>query len=248
MSTLYLCGAGNPEGIRLAQIVNRAQARWDRIVVLDDDPAKHGRKILGVEVAGPFAALELARDGDQTANLVARTTVKRWAARCKIAAYELPPAKLIAPGIDTDGVELGEDVILYPHAILGPEVSLGDGCAVFMAAIVGHESRLGRGCVVAPGAVINARVELGDGVYVGCNAAILPEVKVGDWATIGAGSVAMRDVPAGATLMGVPGRVVLPAEVKFKMGEFKALPPEIRRQLQDQVGQAAPAIPVAAGA
>ena len=120
MSTLYLCGAGNPEGIRLAQIVNRAQARWDRIVVLDDDPAKHGRKILGVEVAGPFAALELAETG-QRRNLVARTTVKRWAARCKIAAYELPPAKLIAPGIDTDGVELGEDVILYPHAILGPE-------------------------------------------------------------------------------------------------------------------------------
>jgi serine acetyltransferase len=149
--------------------------------------------------------------------------------------------------VDTDGVELGVGVIVYPHAVIGPEVLVGDTCAVLMGAIVGHESRLGRGCVVAPGAVINARVQLGDGVYVGCNAAILPEVRVGAWATIGAGSVAMSDVPAGATLMGVPGRVVLPAEVKLKMGEFNGLPQELRPQLQDQVrgARATPPTPTA---
>ena len=30
MRTLYLCGAGNLEGVRLALVVNREQARWEQ--------------------------------------------------------------------------------------------------------------------------------------------------------------------------------------------------------------------------
>ena len=68
MRTLYLCGAGNPEGVRLAQAVNRAAGRWECVVLLDDDVAKHGQRILGVDVAGPFAALAdaLARNTGAT--------------------------------------------------------------------------------------------------------------------------------------------------------------------------------------
>ena len=56
--TLYLCGAGNPEGVRLALVVNHVEKRWDRVVLLDDDLSKHGSLVLGVEIVGPFAALE----------------------------------------------------------------------------------------------------------------------------------------------------------------------------------------------
>ena len=62
MRTLYLCGAGNQEGIRLALVVNRAQANWARIVLLDDDPNKQGQSILGVEIIGPFHLLAQAVD------------------------------------------------------------------------------------------------------------------------------------------------------------------------------------------
>ena len=52
METLYLCGAGNPEGVRLALTLNTVHKRWARIVLLDDDPSRHGQQILGVEIAG----------------------------------------------------------------------------------------------------------------------------------------------------------------------------------------------------
>ncbi len=75
MTTLYLCGAGNPEGVRLALTINQAQRRWERITILDDDPSKHGQSILGVEIAGPFTALEQADPGSAgVSNMVARTT------------------------------------------------------------------------------------------------------------------------------------------------------------------------------
>ena len=213
MATLYLCGAGNSEGVRLALRINEEQARWDRIVLLDDDPAKRDQSKLGVEIAGPFAMLaEVEPESAEVANLVARTTKKRWAAHGNIQTYGLPCATLISPDVDLAGVDLGTDIIVYRNATLGPEVSVGDTSVIFMGAVVGHESRMGRCSVVAANAVLNARVHLGDGVYVGTNATVLPEVTVGPWATIGAGSVVVQDVPAGATVMGVPAELLITQE------------------------------------
>ncbi len=215
MKILYLCGSGNSEGVRLALRINQKQARWDQIILVDDDVSRHGQSILGVEITGSFLMLERAHQKSaEVANLVARTTGKRWSARNKIASYDLPFATLINPNIDVLGAQFGRDIVVYQNATVGPEVSLGEGCVIFMGAVVGHESRLGQCCVLAPNAVVNARVQLEDGVYVGTNSAILPEVKVGPWATIGAGSVVMRDVPAGATVMGVPAKIVMKKYVR----------------------------------
>ena len=210
MSTLYLCGAGNSEGVRLALTVNQHLRRWEELVLLDDDSAKHGLSLCGVRIAGPFDLLADADPGSaEVANLVARTTSGRRGAARKIAYYRLGFVSLVAPDVNTGAVTLpGADLIVYQHATLGPEVSIGRGSVVFMGAVVGHESRVGEYCVIAANAVINARVQLGDGVYVGSNATILPEVRVGEGATIGAGSVVIQDVPAGATVMGVPAQLI----------------------------------------
>ncbi len=210
MTTLYLCGAGNSEGVRLAQTVNQRTPQWDRLLLLDDDPAKAGGRLCGVEIAGPFDLLADAdADGDRVANLVARTTRGRRGARQKIATFDIPFAPLIDAGVNADWVDIrNDDITVYHHATLGPEVVIEGGSVVFMGAVVGHESTVGPGCVVAANAVINARVVLNEGVYVGSNATILPEITVGEYATIGAGSVVLQDVPAGATVMGVPAQII----------------------------------------
>ena len=212
LETLYLCGAGNSEGVRLALTINRRESRWERIVILDDNPVRHGQSILGVPIAGPLAALAGAdRGSSEVANLVARTTDRRWSALSKIQGHGVPFATLIHPDVDVTGTEVGRDFIAYQHATLSPEVTIGESSVVFMGAVVGHESHVGRCCVVASGAVLNARVELEDRVYVGSNATILPELRIGAGATIGAGSAVVEDVPAGATAVGVPARILLAA-------------------------------------
>ena len=209
MRTLYLCGAGNSEGVRLAQQVNARTARWDRIVLLDDDPAKQGTRRLDVPVVGPVDALHDADPAiSEVANLVARATRSRRAVRDRILSTGVPFVALVSPDVDVAGVTVGRDVIVYQNATLGPEVTLEDGACVFMGAVVGHESHVGACAVIAPNAVLNARVVLGEGAYVGSNASILPEVTIGAWAIVGAGSAVMHDVPAGATAVGVPAEVL----------------------------------------
>lgn len=209
MGVLYLCGAGNAEGVRLAITVNRAESRWDRIILLDDDPNKLGQSLVGVEVAGPFALLAKADSGsDQVVNLVTAKTKSRAAVREKLAAYGIPFTSLIHPEVDTFSVELAEDVTVYQYAVLGAGSSVGGGSVILVRAIVGHRAKVGRDCVVAPGAVINARVVLSDRAYFGTNATILPDLTVGEDATVASLSSVIQDVPANATAIGVPAEII----------------------------------------
>lgn len=209
MSTLYLCGVGNGEGIRLALQVNRATARWQRILLLDDDAGKHGAERLGLTVVGGFDRLgEADRSADEVVNLVTRTTAGRASAHEKIAAYGIPFASLVHPGVDLLGVRLDDEVTIYANSSIGAEASVGRSSVVLVGAVVGHGARVGCSCVIAPNAVINGRVILEDRVYVGSNASILPDVRIGAGATVAANSLVVSDVPAGATALGVPAAIV----------------------------------------
>jgi acyl-[acyl carrier protein]--UDP-N-acetylglucosamine O-acyltransferase len=78
---------------------------------------------------------------------------------------------------------------------------------------VGHDAVIGEDCEVAPGVVVCGHVTLGDRVKVGVNATILPHRVIGDDVTIGAGAVVTSDVPAGATVVGNPARIIEPNPV-----------------------------------
>lgn len=77
-----------------------------------------------------------------------------------------------------------------------PDVVIGDRCGIM------HEVTLG---TLAPkkGAPV-----IGNDVFIGAGAKILGPVRIGDGAKIAANSLVIRDVPAGATAIGVPAKNV----------------------------------------
>jgi serine O-acetyltransferase len=50
---------------------------------------------------------------------------------------------------------------------------------------------------------------LGDEVYVGTGATLVGKIKVGSRAKIAANTLVITNVPEGATVMGVPGRIIM---------------------------------------
>ncbi len=71
--------------------------------------------------------------------------------------------------------------------------------------------RMGRNCSVIHAVTFGMRnvwefPDVGDNVFVGAGARILGGICIGDNAVIGANAVVIHDVPAGATVVGVPAR------------------------------------------
>lgn len=83
--------------------------------------------------------------------------------------------------------------------VIGETVETGDGVTIYQGVTLGGTS-------TTPG---KRHPTLGNNVTVGVGAAVLGAIIVGDDARVGAGSVVVRDVPAKATVVGIPGHVVL---------------------------------------
>lgn len=77
---------------------------------------------------------------------------------------------------------------------------------------VGHDTYIGPEVEVAPGTVIGGHCHIGYMARIGINATVLPHRKVGACAVVGAGAVVTHDVPAGATVVGNPARILTDGE------------------------------------
>lgn len=87
--------------------------------------------------------------------------------------------------------------LLIPHPngiVIHPGATIGPNCLIFQQVTLGADEG---------GAPI-----IGGHVDIGAGAKILGAVRIGDHARIGANAVVLADVPAGATAVGIPARVV----------------------------------------
>lgn len=114
--------------------------------------------------------------------------------------------------------------LVHPQAVVSPTADLGHGAFVAAGAVVGTGTRLGLGAIVNSGAVVDhdcviganthiatgARlaggITVGDDCLIGVGAVVRQGITIADGAIVGAGAVVIRDVPARATVLGVPAR------------------------------------------
>lgn len=82
--------------------------------------------------------------------------------------------------------------------------------------MIGETSEIGDDVLIYQGVVLGGTTRerkkrhptIGNYVVIGAGATILGPVKIGDATRIGSGSVVVKSVPAGATVVGIPGRVM----------------------------------------
>jgi serine O-acetyltransferase len=116
--------------------------------------------------------------------------------------------------------------------VIGETAEIGDDCTIYQAVTLGGTS-LYRGTKRHP--------TLGRGVVVGAGAKVLGGFTVGDGAKIGSNAVVVKPVPAGATAVGNPARVIDPErdaarEQKAEQIGFSAY--GVTRDMDDPVSKA----------
>lgn len=180
--------------------------------ILDSDPAKQGRMILGVSVIGTDEKLKewapnevvLVNGLGSTESLMPRAVLHQ---RLRSQGYGF--LSVVHPAaVVSSHARLGEGVQIMAGAVIQAGVRLGDGCIVNTGAVVDHDCTLEENVHVAPGAVISGGVHVGGDTHIGIGAVIIQGIRVGNRCLIAAGAVVVHDVSDGSCVAGVPAREI----------------------------------------
>ena len=101
---------------------------------------------------------------------------------------------------------------IHPAATIGRRLVIDHGTGI----VIGETTEIGDDCLLYQGVTLGGAGKdvgkrhptIGNNVMVGSGAKVLGPIKVGDNARIAANAVVLREVPANATVVGVPGHVV----------------------------------------
>jgi sugar O-acyltransferase (sialic acid O-acetyltransferase NeuD family) len=104
--------------------------------------------------------------------------------------------------------EIGRGVSIMTGAIITNDCHIAGGCLINLNATVGHDTTLEPYVELCPGVGIGGHCYIGAYTFIGTNATVLPGIRIGRHCTIGAGAVVTKDVPDGATVVGVPGKII----------------------------------------
>ena len=166
-----------------------ARIREDIASVFDRDPA--ARNAWEVLTCYPgFHAL-----------LIHRLAHKLWNAKLRWLARFLSHVSRFLTGIE-----------IHPGAKIGRRVFIDHG----MGVVIGETAEIGDDTTLYHGVTLGGtswnkgkrHPTLGKNVVVGAGAKILGPITVGDGAKIGSNAVVVKDVPPGATAVGIPARII----------------------------------------
>lgn len=172
------------------------------------DPGLRAAEVLGVPVLGGDDA-PLPRG---TTHFVvglgsARDNGPRRRLYEKALARGLEPLTVVHPAAAVSRfAALGPGCAVFARAVVNAGATLGVNVIVNTGAIVEHDCSVGDHAHIATGACLAGAVTVGAGAHVGVGACARQGARIGAGAVIGAGAAVVKDVPAGATAVGVPAR------------------------------------------
>lgn len=117
-------------------------------------------------------------------------------------------------------------VEIHPGAQIGRRLFIDHG----MGVVIGETAVIGDDCTLYHGVTLGGtswnkgkrHPTLGQGVVIGAGAKVLGPIEVGDGARVGSNSVVLKNVPAGATVVGIPSHRVNP-ERKAQQAQRQAI-------------------------
>jgi sugar O-acyltransferase (sialic acid O-acetyltransferase NeuD family) len=183
--------------------------RYDRVVVLDDDPARWGGDLAGQVVVdggldrvgelGECRLLVCAGSGRARRSIVARLR-DQGVGPHRYATVRHPSVEL------PDSCSVGSGSILLAHVSLTADVRTGRHVVAMPGVTLTHDDVLEDFATICAGVSLGGAVTVREAAYLGMNSAVREGTTVGRESVLGMGAVLLADLPDGETWAGTPAR------------------------------------------
>ena len=125
----------------------------------------------------------------------------------RLAAAGVEAATIVHPAAHVpESVTVGAGSIVAPGVVIGAHTEIGRQVVVGRGSLIGHHTRIADHASLAPGSNVAGNSQIGEGAFLGMAAVVRDHLSVGAGAVVAMGAVVVADVPAGASVRGLPAR------------------------------------------
>ena len=188
--------------LELIRQINAVQPAWNFAGFVDDSAPPVARG----DYLGPIACM-----AERTEHHVV-VAIGDPKARAKVTARLVAlgvrnfPALVHPTCVHPAGWMPGEGTIIYPGAVIDPDVRVGRFVLINKLCTIGHDAELNDFVTLSPAVNIGGRVSVGEGVFFGIRSATVQNLAIGRHAVVGAGATVLSPVAEGLTVVGTPAR------------------------------------------
>lgn len=103
-------------------------------------------------------------------------------------------------------LNIGENVLIYEHAIIQPFARIGSNCIIRSGAHISHHCEIADHAFVAAEVAMGGEGYVGEQAFVGVGAVLRDRIHIAPRSFIGAGAVVVQDTQADGVYVGNPAR------------------------------------------
>lgn len=103
-------------------------------------------------------------------------------------------------------LQIGENVLIYEHAIIQPFVRIGRNCIIRSGAHISHHCEVADHAFVAAEVAMGGEGYVGEQAFVGVGAVLRDRIRIAERSFIGAGAVVVQDTQPDGVYVGNPAR------------------------------------------
>tara|TARA_R110000737_G_scaffold352064_1_gene396477 strand:+ start:28707 stop:29333 length:627 start_codon:yes stop_codon:yes gene_type:complete len=206
MKQLYIIGAGSVGG-HIATNPSLYGLENREILFLDNDSSKIDKTFVGKKIVGSEdILLDIKAPIDVIIGIAFPAIKRKIYDKLKSNSLINFPTLVSKNAWISEGVKIGQGVIVYPNCSINYGTILDDFSILNMNCAVGHECKIGQFSSLAPGVNLGGNTIIGVNTELGIGSSTRQFIHIGDDVKVGGQSMVVNDLESGIHVKGVPAK------------------------------------------